>query len=97
MNRRRKAHLRICQRRQAKLAYLANNKPPKPNICKRCGRPIAAEWIYELGRWREFFEVCQCRNLHDGLGLPTPPELLDKFSLKPALSERDFKKQLRES
>jgi len=78
------------------MAIAAANKGPAPSKCKRCGAPIVSEWLYYFGRWSKYCGTCQYRNLHDGLGLPMPPELLDWFSLKPALSERDFQKQLRE-
>jgi len=40
--------------------------------------------------------ICQTRNLLDGLDMPTPPDLLDKHSRHPTLSERHFQKALSE-
>ncbi len=34
------------------------------------------------------------RNLFDGLDMPTPPELLDRHTKHPTISEREFKIQL---
>jgi hypothetical protein len=38
--------------------------------------------------------VCQARNLFDGLDLPTPPELLDKYTKHPTLSQRQYQEEL---
>ena len=38
--------------------------------------------------------TCMCRNLFDALNLPTPPELLDKHSKLPTLTDREFRKSL---
>ena len=68
--------------------------------CVRCGRPFNAKMLPKFlrkvtpdGRDRHC-DTCQTRNLFDGLGMPTPPELLDKHTLKPSLTDRDFQQQL---
>ena len=37
---------------------------------------------------------CGLRNLFDGLDMMTPPELLDKHTLRPALTQAEFRKSL---
>jgi len=34
------------------------------------------------------------RNLFDGLGVPTPPEFLDRYTKHPTLSEEEFRRKL---
>lgn len=37
---------------------------------------------------------CGMRNLFDGLGMSTPPELLDRHTRKPTLTQEEFRKSL---
>lgn len=69
--------------------------PEKTADCARCGGPFVSRyWV--LGRqYNRFCEACGLRNLHDGLGLPTPPQLIDPHSLRPTLSQREFQAELR--
>jgi len=53
-------------------------------------------WHENMAIWSRHCEMCEYRNLHDGLGLPTPPALIDKYSLRPALTDRDYQNQLRQ-
>ena len=71
------------------------NKLPIP--CPRCGKPFNPRptELKVIGLTR-FCEECMCRNLMDGLGLPTPPEMLDKYSKYPTLTRREFNKKLSE-
>lgn len=41
-------------------------------------------------------ETCQCKNLFDGLDMPTPPSLLDKHTKHPTLSDREWRKKLKQ-
>jgi hypothetical protein len=64
--------------------------------CKRCGKDFEPTLLKALNKLSTHCITCMCRNLHDGLGLPTPPELLDKHTLKPTLSEEEFMRKLQE-
>lgn len=64
-------------------------------ICKRCGKPFKPEWLDGLKKWSACCNVCGVRNLFDGLGMKTPPELLDPHTKDPALTEKEFQKSLR--
>jgi hypothetical protein len=61
-------------------------------ICKRCEKPFTPRPIHLGGtkRMTRMCEDCQFRNLMDGLGLPTPPCLLDRHTKVPTLSEREY-------
>lgn len=39
-------------------------------------------------------EDCQFRNIMDGLGLPTPPEMLDPHTKDPALTDAEYRKKI---
>lgn len=68
-------------------------------ICKRCGalfdpkKGIAGPNPLIKPR---HCTTCQTRNLIDGLDMPTPPALLDKFTRHPTLTERQFQKAISE-
>lgn len=61
-------------------------------VCKRCGKSFIHQPEQLTTR---FCEMCECRNLMDGLGLPTPPSIVDPYSKHPTLSEREFQNELR--
>lgn len=65
--------------------------------CKRCGDNFDPEDGL-MGKSPliepRHCKTCQTRNLLDGLDLPTPPELLDKHSKHPTLSDRQFQNEI---
>ncbi len=71
-------------------------KHPGAQVCPRCGNAFIAVWMKSLKKWSSFCGLCSCRNLHDALGFPTPPELLDPHSLNPALTKEEFQRKLKE-
>ncbi len=60
--------------------------------CKRCGAPFPAEWCDSLHKPWSCCTTCRVRNIFDGLGMVTPPELLDKHTRRPALTQRQYQK-----
>lgn len=64
-------------------------------ICKRCGKRFTPKWLDCLHKFSECCNTCGVRNILDGLGMVTPPELLDRYTLKPTLSEREFQVEIR--
>ena len=67
---------------------------PRSKNCQRCGKPFEPEWRHQIGYWSRCCTVCGARNLFDGLGMTTPPALLDKFTLHPTLIEAEYRKSL---
>lgn len=67
---------------------------PQAN-CKRCGRPFTPEKtrLKKMPMTR-CCDECKVRNLMDGLGLPTPPNLLDPFTTRPTLTDQEYKREL---
>jgi len=63
--------------------------------CRRCGRS------YKPWKMGADDKPCLCcagcaiRNLHDALGLPTPPELVDRHTVRPTLSQWEYDRELR--
>ncbi len=70
---------------------------PVTAICKRCGKPFVPKptRIKTVPMTRHC-EHCFARNLIDGMDLPTPPDLLDRYTKNPALTEAEFKAKLKE-
>ena len=68
----------------------------KPTHCPRCNEPFDSKItkIKKFSFWAKFCENCQYKNLIDGLGLPTPPELLDIYTIWPTLTREEYKKAL---
>lgn len=69
--------------------------------CFRCGKPFDEQEVrfaMKLKSLREirFCEMCMFRNLTDGLGLPTHPDMLDRYSKHPTLTEEEYRKKLKE-
>ncbi len=62
--------------------------------CKRCGKPGKFKSAVYKRRNSDFCEACQCRNLMDGLNLPTPPEMLDKYTRNFTLTQEEFQKKM---
>lgn len=68
----------------------------KPATCRRCGnRFVPKPTGIKSVPWSRCCETCGVRNLFDGLGMKTPPELLDYYTKNPALTEREFKEWLK--
>lgn len=68
--------------------------PPMKRRCKRCGKWFFPE-LRSLGSG-VCCDQCCVRNLFDGLGLPTPPELLDQHTKYPTLTQAEYQKKLNE-
>ena len=70
----------------------------KTKECMRCGQLFDPEETKRalkiLTREPRFCETCMVRNLTDGLDLPMPPELLDKHSKHPTLTDREYREKL---
>lgn len=66
----------------------------KLSICGRCER-VFVVGRDQIAESEKFCGQCQARNVLDGFGLPTPPELLDPHSRQPALTEGEFQKLLK--
>ena len=62
--------------------------------CKRCGATFEPEFIKSLKKFHSFCPTCRTRNLFDGLGLPTPPILLDRHTKRPTLTKAEFSKEI---
>lgn len=62
--------------------------------CARCGQPFEPDYLEALKKPSRMCEACMCRNLIDACGLPTPPELLDKYTMHPTLTEAEFRLKL---
>lgn len=63
--------------------------------CKRCNveftpRPTRLKFR----PMTDHCNTCMARNILDGLDLPTPPELLDRFTKHPALTNKEFQEML---
>lgn len=61
-------------------------------LCNRCGEPFEPRptRLKKLGMTR-CCEKCQFRNLMDGLGLPTPPDMIDRHTRHPALTQDEYR------
>lgn len=65
--------------------------------CKRCGKvftPKRTPFKSRDHKWTRCCELCGLRNLFDGLGMPTPPELLDVHTLIPTLLQEEYRRKL---
>ena len=63
--------------------------------CKRCDKPGGPfKSLVRNTPDCPCCENCQARNLFDGLDLPTPPELLDKHTKHPTLSQWQYRKEM---
>lgn len=61
--------------------------------CRRCGREFEPARL--MGRVKaNCCEECLFRNLVDFLDLPTPPDLLDRFTAHPTLTEGEYRRRL---
>jgi len=67
-----------------------------PNsLCKRCGQPFKPWSMGADDTPCQCCPACAVRNLHDFLGLPTPPELVDRHTVRPTLSQWEYDRELR--
>lgn len=65
--------------------------------CKRCGNPFTPRPTrLKAMLMTRCCETCCVRNLFDVLDLPTPPELLDRHTKHPTLSQVEFHKNLKD-
>lgn len=65
--------------------------------CKRCGKHFQPKPTKLLvTKMTTRCETCQCKNLFDGLDMPTPPSLLDKHTKHPTLTDAEWRKKLNE-
>ena len=65
--------------------------------CLRCGRPFEPQLVkLATIRLTRHCEDCGVRNILDGLGLPTPPGMLDRHTRRPALTDEEFRRKLHE-
>lgn len=58
--------------------------------CKRCGKVFIPRPLPTLAALASCCGGCQLRNLLDGLGLPTPPAMLDRWTKRPCLTEEEY-------
>jgi len=66
-------------------------------ICPRCGDPFVPKPTKLLTiKFTRFCETCLVKNLFDLMALPTPPELLDKHTVDPCITEEIYFKKLKE-
>jgi len=95
MNARRKLKLRTRQAwRRALAVRNANHGPAVITPCQRCQRPFMPEWNDRLGFFSRCCKTCSVRNFFDGLELPTPPELLDRHTVHPTLTDEEWRRKL---
>lgn len=67
----------------------------KRKRCKRCGQLFKPKRLpVKTIPWSTCCDVCGLRNLFDGLGMPTPPELLDPHTKIPSLTKAEYVKKL---
>jgi hypothetical protein len=64
-------------------------------LCRRCGKlftpkPTKLKTI----PMTRCCETCQYKNLFDGLDLPTPPDLLDRHTKHPTLTDAEWRRKL---
>lgn len=93
MNARRKRSLRAGQYWEVvKARRFACRGEPVETACARCQKPFIPEWCDAPAMWGRCCETCTARNLFDGLDLPTPPELLDRFTILPTLTRDEYRR-----
>lgn len=61
-------------------------------ICKRCGGTFIPE--AQRKRPQLFCWPCMFRNLTDGLDLPMPPEMLDRYTKHPTLTAAEYQRAI---
>lgn len=72
--------------------------PGDISLCLRCGKPFTPEPTrLNTVPMTRHCPLCRKRNMLDGLGLITPPMLLDKFTVNPALTDEDWLKSLEQN
>ena len=70
------------------------NAEIKPAVCGRCRKAFIPEWNDLMKRPTTMCETCRVRNIFDGLGMMTPPEMLDEHTLRPALTDSEFRRSI---
>jgi len=65
--------------------------------CIRCGKPFKPEPTgLQITKMSTCCDECKFRNLMDGLDLPTPPEMLDRHTKLPTLTDEEYRRKLNE-
>jgi hypothetical protein len=62
--------------------------------CARCQQPFDPKDSVFTGTPSRFCSACQCRNLFDGLRLPTPPAMLDRHTKVITLTDAEYRKAM---
>ena len=63
--------------------------------CQRCGKPFQPKPTkLKTIPMTRCCETCQCKNLFDGLDMPTPPSLLDRHTKHPTLTDEEWRREL---
>lgn len=68
-------------------------------LCARCNKPFVpkptmAEALREKFTEARVCEECLVRSWADCLDLPTPPDLLDRYTKHPTLTRREFQNEI---
>lgn len=64
---------------------------PAHLLCRRCGQPFTPKPTkLKTIPMTRCCETCACRNLLDGLDLPTPPSLLDRQTKHPTFTDAEW-------
>lgn len=58
--------------------------------CPRCHRDFVPHPAAEYKGDTKFCDACRYRNLMDGLGLPTPPAMVDPYTRRPTLTQAEY-------
>lgn len=66
----------------------------KYTICKRCGKLFIPEPLFKSGKLPLCCDDCCVKNLTDALGFPTPPDMLDRHTLRPTLTEAEYDEEM---
>lgn len=64
--------------------------------CNRCNRLFEPEYNEKYQYYSRCCKNCGYRNLMDFLDIPTPPELLDKYTKIPCLSKEEYNRKMKE-
>ncbi len=62
--------------------------------CKRCGKRFKPTMLKAIRKKSTCCEMCQVRNVLDGLGMATPPALLDRHTRRPMLTDEAWRKEM---
>jgi DNA-directed RNA polymerase subunit RPC12/RpoP len=68
----------------------------KTAACKRCGKQFQPERRKLLKTMSMCCRACEFKNFFDGLDLPTPPNLLDRHTKHPTLTQAEWYDKFKE-